>query len=60
MSEAIRNAATIPGTAKNAKEAADFVRLILSAEGQKILEETGQPPVVPPLRKGSVPADIAK
>jgi molybdenum ABC transporter molybdate-binding protein len=59
MSEAIRNAATVPGTAKNAKEGADFVRLILSPEGQKILEETGQPPVVPPLRKGNVPADIA-
>jgi molybdate transport system substrate-binding protein len=59
MSEAIRNAATVPGTAKNAKEAADFVRLILSPEGQKILEETGQPPVVPAIRKGNVPADIA-
>jgi molybdate transport system substrate-binding protein len=59
MSEAIRNAATVPGTAKNPKEAADFVRLILSQEGRKILEETGQPPVVPPLRKGAVPPDIA-
>jgi molybdate transport system substrate-binding protein len=59
MSEAIRNAATVPGTAKNPKEGADFVRLILSPEGQKILEETGQPPVVPALRKGNVPAEIA-
>ena len=58
MSEAIRNAATIPGTAKNPKEAADFVRLILSPEGQKVLEETGQPPVVPAIRKGNVPADV--
>jgi ABC-type molybdate transport system substrate-binding protein len=58
MSEAIRNAATVPGTAKNPEEAADFVRLILSAEGQKILDETGQPPIVPALRKGNVPADI--
>jgi molybdate transport system substrate-binding protein len=58
MSEAIRNAATVPGTAKNPKEAMEFVRLILSAEGQKILEETGQPPIVPALRKGAVPADI--
>lgn len=58
MSEAIRNAATVPGTAKNPKEAADFVRLILSPEGQKILEETGQPPIVPAIRKGNVPADI--
>jgi molybdate transport system substrate-binding protein len=58
MSEVIRNAATVPGTAKNPKEAADFVRLILSAEGQKILDETGQPPIVPAIRKGDVPADI--
>jgi molybdenum ABC transporter molybdate-binding protein len=58
MSEAIRNAATVPGTAKNPKEAADFVRLILSPDGQKILEETGQPPIVPALRRGTVPADL--
>jgi len=59
MSDSIRNAATVPGTAKNPKEAADFVRLILSPEGQRILEETGQPPVVPAIRKGAVPQDIA-
>jgi len=58
MSEAIRNAATVPGTAKNSKEAADFVQFILSDEGRKILLETGQPPVVPALRKGNVPADL--
>jgi molybdate transport system substrate-binding protein len=58
MSEAIRNAATVTGTAKNPKEAADFVRFVLTPEGQKILEDTGQPPIVPALRKGNVPADI--
>ncbi|MEA2975392.1 MAG: Bacterial extracellular solute-binding protein, partial [Alphaproteobacteria bacterium] len=58
MSEAIRNAASVPGTAKNPKEATDFVRFLLTAEAQKILTETGQPPVVPALRKGSVPASI--
>jgi molybdate transport system substrate-binding protein len=58
MSEAIRNAATVPGTAKNPKEAADFVAFILSAEGQRILLETGQPPVVPPLKKGNVPTSV--
>lgn len=58
MSEAIRNAASVPGTAKNPKEAADFVRFILTTEGQNILLETGQPPVVPALRKGDVPADV--
>jgi molybdate transport system substrate-binding protein len=58
MSEAIRNAATVPGTAKNPKEATDFVRFLLSAEGQGILLQTGQPPVVPATRKGSVPAGV--
>jgi molybdenum ABC transporter molybdate-binding protein len=58
LSEAIRNAATVPGTAKSPTEAKDFVRFLLSAEAQAILRETGQPPVVPALRKGDVPADI--
>jgi molybdate transport system substrate-binding protein len=58
MREAIRNAATVPGTAKNPREAADFVRFILSPDGQKILDETGQPPIVPAPRTGNVPADI--
>jgi len=58
MSEAIRNAALVPGTAKNPQEATEFVQFVLSPEGQAILLETGQPPVVPPLRKGAVPADV--
>jgi molybdate transport system substrate-binding protein len=58
LSDSIRNAASVPATAKNPKEAIDFIRFILSADGQKILMETGQPPVVPAIRKGSVPADL--
>ena len=58
LSDAIQNAAAVPGTAKNPKEATDFVRFILSAEGQGILLQTGQPPVVPAIRKGNVPADV--
>ena len=58
MSEAIRNAATVPGNARNAKDALRFVRFLLSAQAQAILKETGQPPVVPALRKGAVPADL--
>ncbi len=58
MSEAIRNAATVPGTARNVPEATAFVRFLLSAEAQEILKATGQPPVVPALRKGAVPAEI--
>ena len=58
MSDSIRNAALVPGTAKNSKEATDFVRFLLTAEAQTILKETGQPPVVPAIRKGNVPADV--
>ena len=55
MSDAIRNAASVPGTARNPKEATDFVRFLLTAEAQTILKETGQPAVVPAIRKGNVP-----
>ena len=58
MSEAIRNAATVPGTAKNPQEATAFVAFLLSAEAQRILQDTGQPPVVPALRQGAVPAEV--
>jgi molybdate transport system substrate-binding protein len=58
MSEEIRNAATVPGAARNAKEATDFVGFLLSAEAQRIFADTGQPPVVPAIRKGAVPALI--
>ena len=58
MSEAIRNAATVPGTARNGSEATAFVAFLLSAEAQAILKDTGQPPVVPPIRKGAVPASL--
>jgi molybdenum ABC transporter molybdate-binding protein len=58
LSEAIRNAAVVPGTARNAAQATEFVRFLLSAEAQDILKETGQPPVVPAIRQGAVPAEI--
>ncbi|MBI4839499.1 MAG: substrate-binding domain-containing protein [candidate division NC10 bacterium] len=58
LSDKIRNAASVPGTARNGKGAMDFVRFLLSAEGQSILKETGQPPVVPAIRKGDVPAEL--
>jgi molybdate transport system substrate-binding protein len=58
LSEAIRNAATVPGSSSDTKEATAFVAFLLSPEAQAILKDTGQPPVVPPIRKGSVPADV--
>jgi ABC-type molybdate transport system substrate-binding protein len=36
---------------QNAKEATELVRFLVSAEAQAILQRTGQPPVVPALRK---------
>jgi molybdate transport system substrate-binding protein len=58
LSESIRNAVTIPGTAKNGREAERFVQFMLSPEGRQILKKTGQPPVVPPIREGSVPLPL--
>ena len=58
MSEAIRNAAVVPGTARQPADALQFVRFLLTQEARDILQATGQPPVVPPLRKGAVPADV--
>lgn len=57
LSESIRNAATVPGTARDAAEATAFVRFLLSPGAQGILRDTGQPPVAPPIRKGAVPFD---
>jgi molybdate transport system substrate-binding protein len=58
LSDKIRNAASVPGTARNEKVAMGFVKFLLSGEGQEILKETGQPPVVPAIRKGDVPAEL--
>jgi molybdate transport system substrate-binding protein len=58
MSDSIQNAALVPGTAKNPRDANDFVRFLLTAEAQTILKETGQPPIIPAIRKGDVPADL--
>ncbi len=58
LSDKIQNAATVSGTAKNKEMAVDFLKFILSPEGQNILKQTGQPPVVPAIRKGAVPAEI--
>lgn len=58
LSENIRNVATIPATARNAAAAESFIRFMLSAEGRRILEKTGQPPIIPPIKEGIVPFDI--
>ena len=58
LSEVIRNAATVPGTAANVADATAFVAFLLSSEAQAILRDAGQPPVVPAIRKGTVPPEI--
>ena len=58
LSDSIQNVASVPGTARNGKDAMEFVKFLLSAQGQNILKETGQPPVTPAIRKGNVPAEL--
>ncbi|MBX9710800.1 MAG: molybdate ABC transporter substrate-binding protein [Xanthobacteraceae bacterium] len=58
LSEAIRNAALVPGTAANTKEAKDFVRFLVTPEAQAILKDSGQPPLIPAIWKGEAPSDV--
>lgn len=58
LSDAIRNVATVPASAKNPAAALRFLKFILSADGREILKQTGQPPVVPPIPEGPVPANL--
>jgi len=58
LSGDIRNAATVPATARDPEAALNFVRFLLSAEGKAVLEATGQPPVAPPIFEGTVPAEF--
>ena len=58
LSSEIRNAATVPATAKDPAVAVQFVRLLISVEGKALLEATGQPPVAPPIFNGNVPVEL--
>jgi molybdate transport system substrate-binding protein len=58
LSDRIRNAATVPATADNGTVGLDFVKFLLAEEGQSILKDTGQPPVVPAIRKGDLPPEL--
>lgn len=40
---------TIPKNSENPKAAVAFVKMLLSEKGQRIFEEAGQPPLIPPL-----------
>lgn len=58
QSDKIQNAVTIPGMIKGKEMALEFVKFMISPEGQNILKQTGQPPVIPVIRRGSVPPEI--
>ena len=58
LSEAIRNVVTVPGTSRNQDAAIQFVKFILSPGGRQILQKAGQPPVIPPIIEGYLPAEL--
>jgi molybdate transport system substrate-binding protein len=58
LSGEIRNAATVPATAKNPAAALSFVRFILSDRGRRLLESAGQPAVFPAIFRGTLPAEL--
>ncbi|MHB8772315.1 MAG: molybdate ABC transporter substrate-binding protein [Syntrophales bacterium] len=58
ISSEIRNAATVPATAKEPAAAIQFVQFLLSDDGRRILEATGQPPIVPPIIAGTLPLEL--
>jgi molybdate transport system substrate-binding protein len=58
LSDQIQNAVTVPTHALNKEEANEFVNFLLSVEGQEILRISGQPPVTPPIREGTIPVQI--
>lgn len=58
MSEAIRSAVTIPVAAGGRGFAESFVAFLLAPKGRKVLERSGQPPIVPPQFVGTTPARL--
>jgi tungstate ABC transporter binding protein WtpA len=49
---------TVPSNAETPELGIEFIKLLLSADGQKILSDDGQEPLSPMLGYGSVPADL--
>jgi len=59
LSDTIQNAAGRPHTAKNPKEATEFVRFIPVGRRAGIFcWQTGQPPVGAAIRKGKIPPEL--
>nr|HID13330.1 tungstate ABC transporter substrate-binding protein WtpA [Anaerolineae bacterium] len=51
---------TIPRNAPNPELAVEFVKFLIGPEGQAIMEQMGQPPIVPPVAgdKDALPAEL--
>jgi ABC-type molybdate transport system substrate-binding protein len=49
---------TVPTSSRNPAVAVEFVNLLISPQGQAILSEAGQTPIVPAAGYGSVPAEL--
>jgi tungstate ABC transporter binding protein WtpA len=49
---------TVPSNAETPELGIEFIKLLLSADGQKILSDDGQEPLSPVLGYGSVPAEL--
>lgn len=49
---------TVPLNAPHPKLAIEFLKLVISEEGQKVFSEAGQPPIVPAIGSGDVPEEL--
>ncbi len=49
---------TVPKNAEHRDLAIEFVKLVLSEDGQKIFDELGQPPIGPAVGSGNVPQEL--
>lgn len=58
LDQAIRNAVTIPVAAGGRGLAESFVAFLLAPKGRKVLERSGQPPIVPSQFVGTTPARL--
>jgi molybdate/tungstate transport system substrate-binding protein len=49
---------TVPKNADNPELGLEFVEFVISEPGQKIFADNGQPPIVPPIGSGDIPAEL--
>ena len=49
---------TVPKNAPHPEIGLEFVKFVISADGQRIFESMGQPPIVPAVGEGEVPGEL--